>query len=34
MSTGQQGFHAATGLFSALFGLLPGSGGSSDGTKQ
>jgi uncharacterized protein (TIGR04222 family) len=34
MSTGQQGFHAATGLFSALFGLLPGSGGSSDGTKK
>lgn len=30
MSTGQQAFHAGTGLFSALFGLFPGTGGGGD----
>jgi hypothetical protein len=39
MSSGQQGFHAGLGLFSAVFGLFPGSGGGdnaggADGTKR
>lgn len=38
MTTGQQGFHVGLGLFSALFGLLPGSwsggSGGADGKKD
>lgn len=32
MSSGQQAFHAGAGLFSALFGLFPGSGGGGGGS--